>query len=168
MEIVLPGLPKSYIKKYGISKQAWREFRKAKKGRKSSSKKKVKKVARRRRGRYRAKRRRRRDKRISLIGTAGAVGSVFIPRRPEQASMGQWLKEWAMQERPFDTKEVNDFLADTVGQYTGFDWRKDQPQWSIPWATVAIVASAFAARIANKYGGKYLKNVPFVGKYIKF
>ena len=144
-------------------------FRASKKAGKSrTSKKKVKKVARRIR-RYRAKRRKRKkDKRISMIGTAGAVGSVFVPRRPEQASMGQWLKEWMTQERAFDTKDVNDFLADTVGQYTGFDWRKDQPQWSVPWATVAIVASAFAAKIANKYGGKYLKNLPLVGKHIKF
>jgi len=117
---------------------------------------------------YRKKKRRTRDRRISLIGTAGAVGSIFIPRRPEQASMGQWFKEWALQEREFKPDDMNDFLADTVGQYTGFDWRKDQPQWSIPWATVAIVASGFAAKIANKYGGKYLKNLPMVGKYIKF
>ena len=32
----MPGLPKSYIKKYGVSKRAWREYRKAKSSRKSS------------------------------------------------------------------------------------------------------------------------------------
>lgn len=35
----MPGLPKSYITKYGITKKAWREYRASKKGGKSKAKK---------------------------------------------------------------------------------------------------------------------------------
>ena len=142
-------------------------FRASKKaGKSKTSKKKVKKTAKRKS--YRKKKRRRKDRRISLIGTAGAVGSMFVPRTPDAMSMGQWLKEWLTQEREFKPEDMNDFLADTVGQYTGFDWRENKARWSVPWATVTIIATGFAARIANKYGGKYLKNLPLVGKHIKF
>ena len=162
------GLPSKYAK-MGFAK-GWREYRKVHKGR--TTKRNVlgvKRMAKRKR-RYTRKRsyRRRKDKRISLIGTAGAVGSIFVPRRAEQKSMGSWLKEWVTGERQFNPADMEHFLGDTVGQYTGFDWRSGQPTFSIPWATVTIIATGIAAKVANKYGGKYLKNLPIVGKYVKF
>jgi len=70
-------------------------------------------------------------------------------------------------ERPIGQGEdMTHFVADTVAQYTGYDFRDGS--FGIPMATVTIVASGIAAKIANKFGGKYLKNVPFVGKYVKF
>ena len=172
------GLPSKYAK-MGFAK-GWKEYRKEHpKGkvykRRTTTRKvvrvRVRKMAkriRRRVRRYRARPRRKKDRRLSIIGTAGAVGSVFVPRRAEQMSMGAWLKQWTTGERQFQAEDVEHFVADTVGQYTGFDWRAGQPMFSVPWATVTIVASGIAAKIANKFGGKYLKNVPIVGKYVKF
>jgi len=168
------GLPKSIIKKYGITKKAWQVFRskhpykKVYKGGTSKAKT-VKSMARKRRYVRKRSYRRKKDKRISLIGTAGAIGSIFIPRGHKDAwSMGKWLVDWATGVREVHPDYMNAFLADTVGQYTGFDWREDQPRWAIPWATVAIIASGFAAKIANKFGGQYLSKTPLIGKYIKF
>lgn len=164
------GLPKDIVKRYGISKKAWEVYRnrykKVYKGGKAKTRV-VKKLAKRRSYKRKARRRRRKDKRISLIGTAGTVGSVFIPRTPQQMSMGSWLYQWMTGQRQFRTEDMEHFLGDTVGQYTGFDWRQGQPQWSIPWATVAIIASGIASKIAGKYGNKYMKNIPLIGKYVK-
>ena len=168
------GLPKNIISKYGITKKAWQVFRskhpykKTYKGGTSKVKTVKKTMARKRR--YIRKRgyRRKKDKRISLIGTAGAIGSIFVPR-DGQMSMGQWLMEWANGTRQFGQGEdINHFLADTVGQYTGFDWREGAVKWKIPWATVTIMTTGIASKVANKFGGRYLRNVPLIGKYVKF
>lgn len=54
------GLPKSYIKRWGISKKAWDEYRKSKRStsRRKSTVKKVRNLARRRRANSRRRRRR--------------------------------------------------------------------------------------------------------------
>lgn len=98
---MLPGLPKSYIKKYGISKRAWREYRKAvpkrgtglKTGRAGKRRrgkprteaqrrarhnpKKVKRVARRRS--YSRKRRRRGVKTIPILPLVGLAAGLWEP-----------------------------------------------------------------------------------------
>lgn len=71
----MPGLPKSYIKKYGVSKKAWRMYRASKNKRKSrpkTTKRSVKRTARRRS--YRKTRRRSSNK----WGVAGTVLKLAV------------------------------------------------------------------------------------------
>jgi len=163
------GLPKSIIKKYGISKKAWEVYRGSKKKRKVNKSRRTSKSRRKtlvRRRSYRRKpRRRRTQKRISLIGTAGAIGSVFVPQGRSGAwSMGRWLEKWAKSGK-IPSQDVQPMLYDTMGQYIGYHPTQG---WGIPWATVTIIGAGIASKIANKYGGQYLRNLPWIGKYIRF
>ena len=159
------GLPKSIIKKYGVTKRAWEVYRglkrkvnKATTTVKSRGKPKMRRV--------RRKARRRRPKRkLSIIGTTGAIGSLFVPQgRPGAMSMGQWILEWVTKKRQFRTEDVQAMLYDGVAQYTGYHPKMG---WGIPWATVTLIGSGIAAKVANRFAGRYVSDIPFVGKYIK-
>jgi len=160
------GLPKSIIKKYGISKRAWEVYRglkrkvnKATTTVKSRGKSKMgrKRRARRRRGRPKRK--------LSIIGTTGAIGSLFVPQgRSGAMSMGQWWLEWATKKRQFRNEDVQAMLYDGVAQYTGYH---PNYGWGIPWATVTLIGSGIAAKAANRFAGRYVSDIPFIGKYIK-
>jgi hypothetical protein len=76
------GLPKSYIKKYGITKRAWAEYRASKKPRKTKARKGPK-LARRRR---RSSSRRRGRSRSNKWGIAGTVVKLAIG-----AYLGNWV-----------------------------------------------------------------------------
>ena len=78
MSLLASGLPKSYIKRFGISKKAWHEYRKSKRApsRRSSPRKKVRSVARRK---YTRKRRRRAPRTIPVLPIVGVVGGVVEP-----------------------------------------------------------------------------------------
>jgi len=82
----LAGLPKSYIKKYGISKTAWRKYR-ASKSRKAPSRK-TRKVSRTARRSRRSSRRRSYSK-SSKWGVVGTVAKLAIG-----AYVGQMLGGW--------------------------------------------------------------------------
>jgi len=93
------GLPKSYIQKYGVSKKAWREYRKVhpKKGRSSSPKKTrtrnpTRKV--RKRMARRKRRSRRRSMAIPVAPIMGLIGGAAEPiRRALGGDMGGALLE---------------------------------------------------------------------------
>lgn len=71
------GLPKSYIKKYGITKKAWREYRKSKGGRKTTRKKSTKRKTTRRS--YTKKNAVRRIKKLNLpIALIAGTGAGLI------------------------------------------------------------------------------------------
>lgn len=79
----MAGLPKSLIKKYGVSKKAWAVFRKQKNKRRTvRSRKRVSRVSRttktQRRSSTMAKRRRRKSKPMMSAGMKGALSKVGI------------------------------------------------------------------------------------------
>lgn len=77
----MPGLPKKYIKKYGISKAAWNAYRRAKGSRRASPKGGRKTPTRRRRYARKARRaaRRARDPLIShMMFSGGAYGGEVL------------------------------------------------------------------------------------------
>lgn len=82
-------LPKKYIKLYGISKKAWREYRKSLKGSKNrtttTKSRKVRKTARRR---YRRKRRRRAPRTIAIAPAIGLAIPLVDPIKSAMA--GDW------------------------------------------------------------------------------
>ncbi len=85
------GLPKSIIKKYGVTKKAWAVYRGLKSKRKVYKRKRKSnprgriKVARRRRY-YPRRRRSRRSKKIPLAPTMGLIGTIFSARHPWAAA----------------------------------------------------------------------------------
>lgn len=85
------GLPKSIIKKYGISKKAWAVYR-GQRGtsKRKSSVKKVRKMARRRR-RYTRRRRRRRPKTIPIIPVLATLGPAIITAK------NAWDSGWGVE-----------------------------------------------------------------------
>ena len=156
------GLPASYIKKYGVSKRAWSEYRKVhKRGTTKRKVRRVKTVAKRRYVRRRVTRRRRPKRKISIIGSIGAVGSVFAPAEG-RTSMGEWIRQWLSGERPIGQGEdMMHFANDTLAQYTGIDTRQNFPRFSIPWGLVTIVATQLGSRLIAKTGAnKVFNNLP--------
>jgi hypothetical protein len=109
---------------------------------------------------------RRRDKRFSIIGTAGAIGSIFAPA-PNHMSLGQWLVDFATGKTP--TSEIGNkmpyVISDTIAQYTGYSFMDGT--WNLPTGTIVLIGSSIAASIAGRFGNKHLKNIPFIGKYVK-
>lgn len=77
------GLPKSYIKKYGVSKKAWREYRKAhpKRGRRTRKTRRASNPVKKRRKRMarRKKRRRRSGMTIPIAPIAGLAAGLIEP-----------------------------------------------------------------------------------------
>jgi len=73
------GLPKSIIKKYGISKKAWAVYRGSRKGSHKYTIMKVRKLARRRN--YSRKRRRRGSRTIPILPIAGVAAGTIEPIR---------------------------------------------------------------------------------------
>jgi hypothetical protein len=110
---------------------------------------------------------RKRDKRISIIGTAGAVGSLFVGDSAGHKSLGAWAMDFATGKIPMTDigNKAQYILSDTMAQYTGYSYIDGK--WSIPMGTVTLIASSIAASIAGKFGNKYIKNLPFIGKYVK-
>jgi hypothetical protein len=117
--------------------------------------------------RFRKYFRRHKDKRISIIGTAGVVGSLFTPQISNIAhmSLGEWIVRIVKGQEPDIVHKVDYVLADTLAQYTGYHFK--DCSWGIPMGTVVLLLSGVASKVAGKFGNKYLKNVPLVGKYVK-
>jgi len=91
----LAGLPKSYIKKYGISKKAWAEYRKSKGKRSRSASTGGRKTASRRRRYYRKAKSRARSSAGPLLGFATFAGGAYA---------GEWLTETKL--RPWLDKSM--------------------------------------------------------------
>ena len=128
----MAGLPKSYIKKYGISKKAWREYHKKKKPRS----RKVTKPKKRRRVNRTARRKRKGRRRYSMtIPVAPVLGLVAGMANPIQLAMaGQ--PELA--------------LKDALWKYTG--WNSDANKWE--WGgMIQGVGPLIAGLLVHKFVG---------------
>lgn len=175
----MPGLPKSYIKKYGISKKAWTEYRKANKGRTTKRKTaKVKHVAKRRRRYTRKTTRRKKDRRIPLAPTLGfalplAFGKPYggTWASPMEAAMdGSW--KGALQSALVNLTGIAVPIAGT-----GFTGKPEVEinkllnplDFSSAGAIKGLVLGALVSKfVGTKFGvNRTMKKIPFLGKYIK-
>jgi hypothetical protein len=114
------------------------------------------------------RRRGHRDKRIPIIATVGGIGSIFAPRTSGQMSLGAWVVNTLQGGHPSltDPNGPLNMAADTVAQYLGYDFRNGS--WGIPTASVVLVGSGLASKLVNRFAGNTFKNIPIVGKYIKW
>ena len=175
------GLPKSIIKKYGITKKGWQVFKgehpykKVYKGR-TSNPKTVKKTMGKKR-RYTKKRNtRKRDKRFPISAGIGLATSVFAPAAPG------WSTPYSnVQEGKFDlaiqgfvrawTGVALGGIGGLVGESTSFNIVNalnpidfnDAPAWK------AMFWTALLAKIIKKFTKQDpLSKIPMVGQYVKF
>lgn len=143
------GLPASIIKKYGVTKRGWREYRKKHpktNKRRSPTTRKVKRVARRVRRHYRRyrARRRRRKKTIAMLPIVGIIGGVQEPIR--RAIQGDWQGA------------VTELIQTSTGISTvDGTWH---PEWLTTfWAPV--IAGALGHKVASLMGiNKTFANLP--------
>jgi len=148
------GLPKSIIKKYGISKKAWAVFRGQKSSKSSNPRpkkaRKVKNVVRRRYSR----KRKRRARTIPLLPVIGAVGSFFVGAS-DRTSPAEGLKRVLQG----DTGMAPHMMADIMCTYVGYDPRDGS--WRIPSGTVVIGGTLLAHKIMNMLGAnRVFANLP--------
>jgi hypothetical protein len=108
--------------------------------------------------------RRHRDKRFSIIGTAGTVGSLFAGATNHK-SLGSWVVDFATGKETDFANKAEYMLSDGIAQYIGYSFKDGT--WNLPTGTIVLIGSSIAAGIAGKFGNKYLKNIPMLGKYIK-
>lgn len=73
------GLPKSYIKKYGITKKAWREYRKSKGGKRKTTRRSTKRKTTRRRSTSRNAVRRIKKLNLPIALIAGTAAGLIDP-----------------------------------------------------------------------------------------
>lgn len=109
------GLPASYIKKYGVSKRAWREYRKAHKKTKSPRTRKTSVT--RRKGVRRLARRKKRRSGKSITRTAFKwirIGALAAPAA-HQILRNKDNPEWIPQE--------------IFMRYTGYKWTTNEFHW---------------------------------------
>lgn len=171
----MAGLPKSYIKKYGITKKAWREYRKANKPRSTTKKltRKVKKVAKRKRSYSRKRKRRTKDKRVPLLTTIPVVYNALVEPLVGNEGMGYSGAIRAYQNTNDVFKAGKEYIKLLLGNFTGFDI--DTGQWGgiFGWKSMlktygSMLAGYAGSKVATKLGAnRALKNVPIIGKYIK-
>jgi len=160
-------LPKSIIKKYGITKKAWRVFRSRKRSTTRASPKSKPKKRRRNLARKRKRRRTRtRDKRIPILVTgAGAVKSLVEPIFGNDS----WSGAKAFAEAGDIEGAVKEFLGCNLHNFTGYRITDGQFDFQKPLQTYTLLITAWVgSKLATKFGvNRALKRVPFVGKYIK-
>lgn len=152
------GLPKAYIKKWGISKKAWREFRKGTltggiRTRTRAIKRRLKgKNPRKRRVKRTARRRRRRSRSIT-IPIAPVAGLAAGLAAPVQAAMTGNMEQAA------------DLL---VAKYTGYSMRENR--WNFNYLKEGMVPLILGLVVHKFVGGPPLNlnrvlaraNVPFI------
>lgn len=174
-------LPKSYIKKYGISKKAWREYRKTNKGgtTKNSTRKRKPKVVRRRKPKvvrrrrtYRKKKRRTtKDKRMRLGVVLPTIWRTFVDPifGDGQHHVGAYNTWKATKDVG---KSAREYVKLWLANYTGYDidagfggiggfgeLGKTYGSLLLGWG---------AGKAADKFGvNREMKKIPFAGKYIK-
>lgn len=156
-------LPKSYIKKYGISKEAWREYKKSLK--RKTPKKKVIRVERSttrrkpmaRRRRYRRKRKYTRSKKIPIAPTAGLIFSILSPAPGTGNTLIQSVQSGDFAQFAYDARE----------KFTGID---NEGKFRFDWL-ISTYAPIFAGILVHKIMGalganRYFSNIPLIGKYL--
>lgn len=121
-------------------------------------------VSHRRLGRLRGRFHRRRDRRFSIIGTTGAIGSIFAGATNHK-SLGSWVVDFATGKETDFANKAPYMLSDTIAQFTGYSYMDGT--WNIPVGTVVLIGSSIAASIAGRFGNKYLRNIPMLGRYVK-
>ena len=104
------------------------------------------------------------DKRFSIIGTSGAVGSLFAGAANHK-SIGSWIVDFAQGRETDIGNKAPYMMSDLIAQYTGYSYMDGT--WNIPTGTLVLVGSSIAAGVAGRFGNKYLKNIPLIGKYVK-
>lgn len=167
------GLPKSIIKKYGITKKAWRIYRGRKSSKSKTRKRKVKKTVRRRRRSNPNKNRTRTRKRIPLSVITGMVTSIYAPPNPGWGSVMQ-----KVQAGQFD-QAAQSFVAswtglrlggiggqaetqiDVMGVINPFDMRNAPAMKTMLWTKLAT-------KITRKIAGNPFTRIPFVKDYLSF
>lgn len=153
----MAGLPKKYIKKYGISKRAWREYRKTHGSRKTNKSTTRKSTS--RSGRATGKRTKRK---ISLLMAgagisylANAVGTN-LPAKIERIQQGdivgglQWIgKDIVMYTTGFNPVDGSwDFVNFMRGGGT-------------------LLTAAILKKVFSRIGlGRYIGQIPVIGKWI--
>jgi hypothetical protein len=106
---------------------------------------------------------------MPIIATIGGVGSLFAPRDSNHMSLGGWVANTVTGQSPnlMEPTNIMNMAADTVAQYTGFDFRNGS--FGVPTATVVLVGSALASQIVGRITkNKTFSNVPIIGKYVKW
>ena len=182
----MPGLPKAIIKKYGVSKEAWRIYRGQKRkpnkvqrasttGTTMPRKRRVSRVRRRvrRYGRSIRRRWRKVDKRIPISGGAGLAVSILAS--PGDGFGSAFEK---VQAGSFD-QAFQSFLSSWTGVNLGgiggqgeteFDLMKSinpldlsrAPAWKTTFWTALLFKGIKMLGVKDP-----MKNIPFIGKYAK-
>lgn len=157
-------LPKSYIKKYGISKTAWSKYKSSlKKPKRRTTKKKVIRVSRpKTKRKTMAKRRRkkktyRRRNRLAIAPTIGALSSI-AKTAPSGRTIIQDVMKGDIEGLMYDAREI--FTG--IDAQGGFHW-----DW-VATTYLPMVAGVVAHRLANAIGvNTYMRQIPFIGKYVQ-
>lgn len=157
-------LPKSYIKKYGISKQAWKEYKaslkKPKKSKRRTIKKKVIRVKRaitKRRSMPRKKKKYRRKNRLAIAPTIGVLSS-FAKTAPSGRTLIQDLMKGDIEGLMYDGREI--FTG--IDAQGGFHW-----DWLMT-TYAPMFFGVIAHRIANALGvNRYMRQIPLLGNYVQ-
>lgn len=55
--------------------------------------------------------------------------------------------------------------ADTIAQYTGYDYRNGS--WGIPTGLAVTVGSALASQLVGKFAKDPFGKIPIIGKYLR-
>ena len=147
------GLPASIIKKYGVTKKAWRVYR-GKKRAPRTKRKTTKKRKRTRRSNPKKGGNRTAKRKIPLVATLGAIGSLAVTT---PWSGGNSVLSRLMQ------GNIEDAMKIAVRHYTGID--PYTGAWNIMEARglMAVAGSAAISMIVSKLGlNRYLRDVPFI------
>lgn len=169
------GLPKDLIKKYGITKKAWTEYRKRKGYKTQTTKRNIVTVKRKMRKRNKKKTRRRRDRRLPISGVAGIATTAFAKPYKTWSSPVE-----ALQSGHFDLA-AQSALANIIGitlpmgGHTGevFNPMKvlNPFDFDLGAGWKAAMWTALTASIVKKISPKskdMVDKVPYLGKIIKF
>jgi hypothetical protein len=164
------GLPKSIIKKYGVTKRAWKVFRGSRSKRKGG---KLAMAGRRRRARfpraraaYRRGKWRSQSKAIPILPVAAAFGTILAPAVFGGGGYTGALGKFQSEGIQGAVREFTDILAIQTTGYKpsdGSNWGLDKP--TATWAT--IVGALVGHFLANKFGiNRSIHKIPIFGKYI--
>ena len=173
------GLPKSIIKKYGISKKGWQVFKgkhpykKVYKGQTSNPKSGKKTMGKKRR--YTKKRNtRKRDKRFPISAGVGLATSVFAPAAPGWSTPYQNITDghfdMAVQGliRAWTGVAIGGIGGQPETSFNAWDAlnpfdMNDAPAWK------AMFWTGLFAKIIKKFTKQDpISKIPFVGRYVKF
>lgn len=166
------GLPKSIIKKYGISKKAWRVYR-GQKSSKKSSKRKVKKTAKRRKYSRKKKTRRKRSNKIPISVIAAGLHLWTGEPNPGWASVQTYITN--PNYRPYVGHAIIAALTgirlqhlgqqtteiDVMGILNPFDMRNAP-------TTKVYLWTHLITKLIKKIAGNPISKVPYLRDFVTF